>query len=81
MMNAVVLELRDDKRAVALDANGRFRLIANDNYRIGQTVQVRKISRFVKPSDYKKMTLALVCVGAVTITASIAAIIRSSDKH
>lgn len=81
MMNAVVLELRDDKRAVALDTNGRFRLIANDNYRIGQTVQVRKISRFVRPSDYKKMTLALICVGAVTISASIAAIIRSSDKH
>lgn len=81
MMNAVVLELRDDKRAVALDTNGRFRLIANDNYRIGQTVQVRKISRFVRPSDYKKMTLALICVGAVTISASIAAIIHSSDKH
>ena len=81
MMNAVVLELRDDKRAVALDTNGRFRLIANDNYHIGQTVQVRKISRFVRPSDYKKMTLALICVGAVTISASIAAIIRSSDKH
>ena len=81
MMQAVVLELRDDKRAVALDANGRFRLIANDNYRIGQTVQVRNISRFVRPSDYKKMNVALVGVGALTIALSFVAIVHSSNKH
>lgn len=81
MMNAVVMDLRDNKKAVALDANGRFRLIANDNYHIGQIVQVRKISRFVRPSDYKKMNLTLVCVGAVTIAASIVAIINSSNKN
>ena len=81
MMNAVVLEIRDDKRAVALDANGRFRLIANDNYHIGQTVQVRKISRFVRPSDYKKMNVTLVGIGAVTIALSIVGIIHSSNKH
>lgn len=81
MMNAVVLELRDDKRAVALDSNGRFRLIANDNYKVGQTVQVRKISRFVRPSDYKKMNATLVGVGALTIALSIVTIIRSSNKN
>ena len=81
MINAVVMDIKDGKRAVVLDASGRFRVIANDRFRIGQTVEVHKISRFVRPSNYKKAQVTMICAGAAAIAISIGAIRHASAKQ
>ena len=79
MMKAVVMDIRDGKRAIVLDENGRFRMIANDKYRIGQTVQVKKISRWVRPTDYKKANAAII-IAATATAVCLAAILHSTVK-
>ena len=81
MVKGVVMDIKDGKQAVVLDANGRFRVIANDRFHIGQTVEVHKVSRFVRPKDCKKANTILVCAGAVATAMSIFAIIHSSSKR
>ena len=82
-MKAVVMEIRDDnKRAVVLDVEGRFRIVANDSYRIGQTVDTTKIaSRWLRPSDYRKANLLLIGIaGALVLTAGIATVMHCASK-
>lgn len=78
-MKAVVMDVRDGKHAIVLDVEGRFRTVANDNFRIGQTVQVRKISRWVRPRDYKKAN-AVIIFAAAASALCLAAILHSSVK-
>jgi hypothetical protein len=81
MVKGIVMDIRDGKRAVVLDADGRFRVIANEGFRIGQSVDVHRISRFVRPSNYKKAQVTLVCAGAAAIIMSVGAIIHLSVKQ
>ena len=81
MVKGIVMDIRDGKHAVVLDSDGRFRVIANEGFRIGQLVDVHKISRFVRPSNYKKAQVTLVCAGAAAILISIGAIINASLKQ